>query len=90
MTALSLHSVDDLYSKWWLLLGGRASGIYATAPIMTLIPCDLDLLNDFDLSDDLDLDFQCLHQVYIKFMTYTRSDGCYLVAVPAAYMPLPL
>ncbi len=58
MTALSIHSAPDLHSKWWPLLSGRASELYATAPIMTLRDCNLDLLNNLDLYDDLDLDFQ--------------------------------
>ncbi len=38
-----------LHLKWWLLLGGRAQGPYATEPVMTLRPCGLDVLNDHDL-----------------------------------------
>ena len=71
MTIPSLHSADDLHSKWWLLLGGRASDLYDTAHIMTLGPFNLYLLNDLDLKDGLDLDFQLLFQVYIQTMTYT-------------------
>ena len=41
----------------WPLLGGRTYRPYATAPIMALGPCDLDLLNDLDLQNDIDLDF---------------------------------
>ncbi len=58
MTVLSLHSADDLHSKWWLLLGGKASSLYITAPIMTLRPWDLDPLNNLDLQNDLNIDFQ--------------------------------
>ncbi len=57
MTIPTLHSADGLHSKWYLLLGSRASGLYATANI-TLGPSDLDLLTDLDLKNDLDLDFQ--------------------------------
>ncbi len=48
MTLPRLHSDDNLKSKW-LLLGGRASGLHATAHTMTLKPSDLDLLDDLDL-----------------------------------------
>ncbi len=69
MAAPSQHTVHDLYLKWWLLLGGRAYGPYATAPIMTLGLCDLDLQNDLDLCNDLDLDFQWLLQARIQSTT---------------------
>ena len=45
----SLHSVHNLHLKMWLSLGGRANGSYATVPVMTLGPCDIDLLNNLDL-----------------------------------------
>ena len=57
MTLPRLHSADNLKSKQWLLLGGRARGLYATAHMMTLGPSDLDLLNDPDLQNNFDLDF---------------------------------
>ncbi len=56
MTASSLLSAGDLHSKWWLLLGGQASGLYATTYIMTLGSSDFDLLAECDLQSDLDLD----------------------------------
>ncbi len=71
MTAPSLHSVHDLYLKWWPLLGGRAYCPYVTAPIMILGPYYLDLQNDLDLCNDLDLDFQWLLQACIQSMTCT-------------------
>ncbi len=49
LIAQSLHSVYNLHLKQSLSLGGRANGSWATAPVMTLRPCDLDLLNDLDL-----------------------------------------
>ena len=45
----SLHSVRNLLLKQWVSLGRRANGPYATAPVMTSRPCDLDLQNDLDL-----------------------------------------
>ncbi len=57
MIARSLLSPYDLHLDRWPLLGGRAYCPYATAPIMTLRPCGLDLLNDIDLQIDRDLDF---------------------------------
>ena len=49
MTGTSLHLADDLHLIWWPLLGGKAYGPYATAPVMTLRPSDLHLLNYLDL-----------------------------------------
>ncbi len=37
------------YSKLWRLRGGRAYGPYTSAPVMTLRPCKIDLVNDVDL-----------------------------------------
>ena len=36
----------------------RVYGPYVPAPTMTLRHCNVDLLNDLDLHNDLDLDFQ--------------------------------
>ena len=48
MTGTSLHSADDLHFDWWPLLHGKAYGPYTTAPVLTLRPCGLPLLNDLD------------------------------------------
>ena len=58
MNIPGLHSADDLHWKQWLLLGSRASGLYTNANIMTPETSDIDLLNNLELKNDLDLDFQ--------------------------------
>ncbi len=55
---LILNEVHDSYSNLWWLRGGRVYGLYATVPIIASRPCDIDLLNDIDLHDDLDLVFE--------------------------------
>ncbi len=49
MIGWSLYSSCELPFKMWPSLGGRAYGPYATAPIMTLIPFNLDLVDELDL-----------------------------------------
>ncbi len=73
MTGASIHTAFDLSSKKCLLLGSRAYGPYASAHVITLRPCDLHPVNNLDLCDYPDLDFQWLLQSYSPPLTCPQN-----------------